>query len=474
MIREAISKQSLAELESHPWFHTPTEMVEDGATVLYYASGCNRTDIVERQLQLGAIPDQRMEGKHKSIALHAAAYRKCTDAAIKLVEAVSSEIASTNIINDCGESPLENACCSKIPRNAVRRSVDPILTVLTLKGCNIATFEHLIKRWSQIPKCVFPGSEETLLHLAVKAENYEICIKLLETPVTATFKCKLGRTPLAVALINECSHTGIIVSLMQHMSCDDIDEAIRSANLQSEINKPFGSQNKCTILYLAAKGKKEVVEMLHKKYGADLDAQCSAWKSSPLNMAAHLGSYEVVEYLASAGANCNAENASGKTPFDELQSLQDIDSIPTFLKEVIPTNITTALFEKMTSTELSVLADKFIISGNSACTILIIKILISRGEDVNLLIAAAVVRSPDVLTVIVKSDICTAEVFVTALESADMLSPSQICGKLSLYQALTIADGSYLKLFLQRCYSFSEVELINNSQIETDIEEESA
>eukprot|EP01060_Flectonema_neradi_P039658 TRINITY_DN880_c0_g1_i4.p1 TRINITY_DN880_c0_g1~~TRINITY_DN880_c0_g1_i4.p1 ORF type:complete len:277 (+),score=48.31 TRINITY_DN880_c0_g1_i4:52-882(+) len=254
-----------------------------------------------------------------------------------------------------------------------------------LKKCDTTNVMAYLKEWFSSPATAIinESTGETLLHIVVRLESSFLFREIIERGADVNTKCSSGLVPLAIALFNNCSNTGIICSLLARMDYDGINEVISDTRCPP-INHFYGNSNKCQLFYLAAKGAKvEVLERLLKDHGADIDIdmRCSVG-STPLHGALYYGALENVEYLAKAGARGDVVNLRGYSPYDELKGGCNTRDIPTFLAGVVPTEHTMNRWRDMSLENLEEEKTKFANVNNSVCVASILSIIGDR-ETVN-------------------------------------------------------------------------------------------
>eukprot|EP01060_Flectonema_neradi_P039657 TRINITY_DN880_c0_g1_i3.p1 TRINITY_DN880_c0_g1~~TRINITY_DN880_c0_g1_i3.p1 ORF type:complete len:364 (+),score=52.43 TRINITY_DN880_c0_g1_i3:52-1143(+) len=336
-----------------------------------------------------------------------------------------------------------------------------------LKKCDTTNVMAYLKEWFSSPATAIinESTGETLLHIVVRLESSFLFREIIERGADVNTKCSSGLVPLAIALFNNCSNTGIICSLLARMDYDGINEVISDTRCPP-INHFYGNSNKCQLFYLAAKGAKvEVLERLLKDHGADIDIdmRCSVG-STPLHGALYYGALENVEYLAKSGADCNLTNKNGHTPYSEilhetrarpydaLDSVCNPEVIPTFLSKVQPTEKTIQAWSQRPQAHLEAEIEKFTRLNNRACVAGILSAMELDESGFTTCAGAALVHSPEFLSAVVNLPCLTPSLFKSCLESQNVSSPQHPCGESTIFASLTESNSSFLMPLMNHCF----------------------
>ncbi len=139
---------------------------------------------------------------------------------------------------------------------------------------------------------------ETLIHLAVDADEAEICQFLIDQreDINAKDKDNNGRTPLQIACAR--GHSKIALLLLDN---------------QADIHATDNDEN--TALMLASsQGNKDIVLAL-LKHGALINAK-NKWQENSCLIATQFGKTDVLRELIKLGADINTKDAARQTPLE--------------------------------------------------------------------------------------------------------------------------------------------------------------
>ncbi|WP_264705088.1 ankyrin repeat domain-containing protein [Wolbachia endosymbiont (group A) of Gymnosoma rotundatum] len=306
---------------------------KDGKTPLHFAAAHGRKEVVEALLQVEGI-DVNAQNKYDSTPLHFAAEMGHAG----IVKDLLDKGADVNIKDKNEKTPLnlakaeeiktllENAGktdnASPVLQNDEEESQVPQNAALleAAKSGDINEVKRLISEGANVNAV---KDLYTPLYWAAKNNHFNIVEVLLDNGAYVDgVNYSMERDVLTLLQEKEAEYCKSSLHLAARLgNLEAVKDLLgKGANVNAQ------NDTRETPLHVAAKkGHKDVVEALLNVNGINVNAQ-DKYDSTPLHRAAKEVHKDVVEALLDKGANVDAEDENGDTPFD-LTTNQDIQTL---------------------------------------------------------------------------------------------------------------------------------------------------
>ena len=227
-----------------------------------------------------------------------------------------------------------------------------------IKACELGKLSSV--RWLIEKEHIHPSitdeKKDSLLHIAAKVDSFPIVQYLVEKlNFKIDIKGDLDKTPLYTALEN--GH----IQIAQYLIAKGADLNIKDKNGDIAIH------------FAIVGGLLPMVQYFIEKKNIDIDLPGQN-KTTPLIYACSFGKLQIAEYLISKGANMNAQDCDGCTPFHAAAFCGLLPIVKKFVEERNE-NVDTLNFNGMTPLILACIANRYSVA----------EYLISKGANVNIM-----------------------------------------------------------------------------------------
>ncbi|UCE24639.1 MAG: ankyrin repeat domain-containing protein [Candidatus Zixiibacteriota bacterium] len=279
--------------------------LDNGKTPLHEATYAGQTEVAGYLLQQGA--DVNSLTSSNSVPLHGAAYYGHLEAVKLLVE----NGGDPNAPNRYNYTPLLSATAGghmdiidvlvTAGANLNTRNYLGANAVLLAAGSgNAESFEYFVQKGADLSSV--DSGNGGLIHYAADGGNTEIIEAVLDRGADVNLRTERGRTALLEAA--EDGHVEAVRLLIQRGA------DVNAANDENEI--PLHNVSFLIYQGLDTAAVNIATQMLAA--GADPNAR-DQWQMTPLHRAARTECFDLVRLLVDHGANTNAVNDNGTTPF---------------------------------------------------------------------------------------------------------------------------------------------------------------
>ena len=255
----------------------------DGYNPLHYACFKGNGEIVKMLINSFPEKNQFVNSMKKINYLHLTSYSSDEECLKLILNQFGQSIV--NQTDSKGRNALHYLCMSKIQSSSNNTTANQ-LNQQQLKQLNQHSFASASNRLT----------EQSLSELEINQKQLTAYKLLIKNQININCKDKYGKTPLMIAIQNECCRLSLCL----------IDEP--------SIDLLIKDQNDCTALHYACKFKNELAGQKLIKKDLSLVNLANKNARTALHIAAPNGLFDLTKSLLSSGASCFIQDTDGSTP----------------------------------------------------------------------------------------------------------------------------------------------------------------